>query len=152
ALEHERPETLEQRARVLVEALLLAYRVDPRLDHVLCQEVPKVGELEKVYGFEQQLAQVCRSFLFTANESIRAIDVDRAIFLIVNAVPGVIRAAVQGDPEGTGDSRLAGELSDMLVRYLSQRGVFPSPATAHPARGSETASPQRAGLRAAACR
>ncbi len=119
ALENERPETLEQRARVLVEALLLAYRVDPRLDHVLCQEVPKVGELEKVYGFEQQLAQVCRSFLFTANESIRAIDVDRAIFLIVNAVPGVIRAAVQGDPEGTGDSRLAGELSDMLVRYLS---------------------------------
>jgi hypothetical protein len=112
------PDALRERARLLIGALCEAYRVDPRLDHVLCQEVPKVGELEKVYGFEQQLGQLCRSFLFSADQPIRAIDVDRAIFLIINAVPGVIRAAVQNDPEGTGDPVLVAELSELIVRYL----------------------------------
>jgi len=110
--------TLEARARQLVRGVLTAYRVDAQLDHVLCQEVPKVGELEKVYGFEQHLAERCRSHLFT-DTHVRQVDVDRAVFLLVNAVPGVVRAAVRENPSGEGDDRLADDLTDMIVRYLA---------------------------------
>ena len=113
------PVALEARARLLVRGMMAAYRIDPQLHHVLCQEVPKVGELKKVYGFEQHLAEVCRRELFSAAEHIRLNDVDRGVFLIVNAVPSVVRASIQSDPTGEADARLADELTDMIVRYLA---------------------------------
>ena len=64
----DRPPTLRQRARLLVRGMMAAYRVDPQLHHVLCQEVPKVGELQAVYGFEQHLAEVCRRYLFSVGD------------------------------------------------------------------------------------
>jgi AcrR family transcriptional regulator len=113
------PAALAERARLLVQGMMAAYRVDPQLHHVLCQEVPKIGELQKVYGFEQHLAEVCRRYLFSVGERLRLNDVDRAVFLLVNAVPGVVRAAIQADPTGQNDARLAEELTDMIVRYLT---------------------------------
>jgi AcrR family transcriptional regulator len=109
--------TLETRAKQLVRGVITAYRVDPQLDHVLCQEVPKVGELQRVYGFEQYLAERCRAHLFS-DASVRPLDIERAVFLLVNAVPGVVRASVKEDPRGEADDRLAEELTDMIVRYL----------------------------------
>ena len=119
ALVGEAPASLADRARRLVRGMMAAYRVDTQLHHVLCQEVPKIGELQKVYGFEQHLAEVCRRYLFSAVEGIRLTDIDRAIFLLVNAVPGVIRAAIQADPLGQDDARLSDDLTDMMVRYLA---------------------------------
>jgi AcrR family transcriptional regulator len=118
ALASDPPTNLAERARRLVRGMMGAYRVDPQLHHVLCQEVPKIGELQKVYGFEQHLAEVCRRHLF-ASDRLRLTDVDRAVFLLVNAVPGVIRAAIQSDPLAQGDDRLADDLTDMIVRYLA---------------------------------
>jgi AcrR family transcriptional regulator len=113
------PTELPQRARLLVRGMIAAYRTDPQLHHVLCQEVPKVGELQKVYGFEQHLAEVCRRHLFATGEQTRMTDIDRAVFLLVNAVPSVVRAAIQADPQGQSDDRLAEDLTDMIVRYLA---------------------------------
>src|ERR1044071_338258 len=39
------PSDLHSSADTLVRALIAAYRVDPKLHHVLCQEVPKIGDL-----------------------------------------------------------------------------------------------------------
>jgi AcrR family transcriptional regulator len=111
------PVTLDVRAKQLVRGVITAYRVDPQLDHVLCQEVPKVGELQRVYGFEQYLAERCRAHLFS-DAGVRPLDIERAVFLLVNAVPGVVRASVKEDPRGEADDRLAEELTDMIVRYL----------------------------------
>ncbi len=119
ALAAEPPASLAERAHLLVLGMIAAYRVDPELHHVLCQEVPKVGELQKVYGFEQHLAEVCRRNLFAGGEPTRATDVDRTVFLLVHAVPGAIRAAIQADPAAQNDARLADELTDMIVRYLA---------------------------------
>ncbi len=115
--------SLDARARLVVRGMMAAYRIDPQLHHVLCQEVPKVGELKKVYGFEQHLAEVCRRELFIASERIRLNDVDRGVFLIVHAVPSVVRAAIQSDVTGEGDAKLADELTDMIVRYLAADAV-----------------------------
>jgi len=110
--------SLTDRARLVVRGMIAAYRVDPQLHHVLCQEVPKVGELKKVYGFEQHLAEVCRRELFSASERLRLHDIDRAVFLIVHAVPSVVRAAIQADAQAHDDARLSEELTDMITRYL----------------------------------
>jgi hypothetical protein len=98
---------------------MAAYTVEPELHHVLCQEVPKVGELQRVYGFEQHLAEVCRRHLFSNCPCVRLTDVDRAVFLLVNAVPGVIRASLQDGQHEPGNERLVEDLTDMIVRYLA---------------------------------
>lgn len=113
------PALLADRARQLVAGMIAAYRIDPQLHHVLCQEVPKVGELRRIYSFEQRLTEICRDHLFSAGERLRPIDIDRAVFLLVNALPSVIRAAIQADPSADHDPMLAEELTDMSVRYLA---------------------------------
>jgi hypothetical protein len=117
-LDGHEPGRLPESARLLVRGLIAAYRVDAALHHVLCQEVPKVGELTKVYSFEQQLAPICRHYLFAVDQHIRCKDIDRAIFMLVNAVPSVVRASVQADPGAVSDDRLVHELTDLILRYV----------------------------------
>jgi AcrR family transcriptional regulator len=105
--ENSAPSDLRHSADVLVCALIAAYRVDPKLHHVLCQEVPKIGDLKRIYDFEQTLADV-----------IRHQNIERAVFLLINAVPSVIRAAIESDAEGINDPAIASDLTDMILRYL----------------------------------
>ena len=51
-------------------------------------------------------AAAMRTRLFAAGERTRMTDIDRAVFLLVNAVPSVVRAAIQADPQGQADDRL----------------------------------------------
>jgi AcrR family transcriptional regulator len=117
-LDNAAPEDLRRSAESLVDALIAAYRVDPKLHHVLCQEVPKIGDLRRIYEFEQTLADVIRTHLHSLRHQIRHQSIDRAVFLLINAIPSVIRASIEGDSEGNDDSALAVELTDMILRYL----------------------------------
>ena len=112
------PGDLRHSAEVLVSALIAAYRVDPKLHHVLCQEVPKIGDLRRIYEFEQSLSEVIRTHLESLRHQIKHSNIDRAVFLLINAIPSVIRAAIEGDTEGADDSSLTAELTDMILRYL----------------------------------
>jgi len=112
------PSDLRNSADVLVTALIAAYRVDPKLHHVLCQEVPKIGDLRRIYEFEQILADVIRKHLQSLRHQIRHQNIERAVFLLINAMPSVIRAAVENDPDGSNDDALAADLTDMMLRYL----------------------------------
>lgn len=121
---------LRRSAETLVSALIAAYRVDPKLHHVLCQEVPKIGDLRRIYEFEQSLSDVIRTHLHSLRHQIKHQNIDRAVFLLINAIPSVIRAAIEGDSEGADDSALTGELTDMILRYLvyvpsEESGQFP---------------------------
>jgi AcrR family transcriptional regulator len=112
------PSDLHSSADTLVRALISAYRVDPKLHHVLCQEVPKIGDLRRIYEFEQTLADVVRRHLQSLRHQIRHQNIDRAVFLLINAVPSVIRAAIEGDADGANDPALRADLTDMILRYL----------------------------------
>jgi AcrR family transcriptional regulator len=109
---------LSEGARRVARALIAAYRVDPALHTVLCEEVPRVGELEDVYAFERWLLTHGREELEQLRAHLRIGDVERAIFLLGHALPGVIRAAVRTDPDGRDDARLAEELAELGLRYL----------------------------------
>jgi hypothetical protein len=130
-LEELAPGDLRRSAETLVSALIAAYRVDPKLHHVLCQEVPKIGDLRRIYEFEQGLSNVIRTHLHSLRHQIKHQNIDRAVFLLINAIPSVIRAAIEGDSEGADDDALAGELTDMILRYLvyipsDESGQFPA--------------------------
>lgn len=123
-------------AQRVAAALIVAYRANARLDEVLCQEVPKLGELRNVYGFEAWIAAHARRYLDPIAEELRVDDLDRAVFLLVHAVPAVIRAAVQADPEGRDDARLAADIAELGLRYLgAERRVHDSGIPASLARG-----------------
>ncbi|HEX4352026.1 MAG TPA: TetR/AcrR family transcriptional regulator [Polyangiales bacterium] len=117
-LDDSAPEDLRRSAENLVDALIAAYRVDPKLHHVLCQEVPKIGDLRRIYEFEESLSNVIRTHLHSLRHQIKHQSIDRAVFLLINAIPSVIRAAIETDAEGREDSTLASELTDMILRYL----------------------------------
>jgi AcrR family transcriptional regulator len=117
-LDNAAPEDMRRSAETLVDALIAAYRIDPKLHHVLCQEVPKIGDLRRIYEFEQTLADVIRTHLHSLRHQIRHQSIDRAVFLLINAIPSVIRAAIESDTDGHDDSTLAVELTDMILRYL----------------------------------
>ena len=59
-----------------------------------------------------------RRHLQSLRHQIRHQNIDRAVFLLINAVPSVIRAAIEGDSEGVNDPLLRGDLTDMILRYL----------------------------------
>src|SRR4029077_6752277 len=107
------PADLRQSADIIVCALIGAYRVDPKLHHVLCQEVPKIGDLRRIYEFEQILADVFKRHLQSLRHQSRHQNSERAVFLLINAVPSVIRAAIESDAEGANDAALTSDLTDM---------------------------------------
>lgn len=110
--------TLQENTRMVVGALIAAYRVNPRLHEVLCQEVPKVGELKRVYELEEKLSDAGRRYLLGHKINIRPENLERAMFLLGHAVPPVIRAAVKADPLASEDHELAAELTELVLRYL----------------------------------
>jgi AcrR family transcriptional regulator len=125
------PSDLRHSADVLVTALIAAYRVDPKLHHVLCQEVPKIGDLRRIYEFEQILADVVRKHLQSLRHQIRHSNIERAVFLLINAVPSVIRASIENDATGDNDQDLIEDLTDLILRYLcytpaAESGQFPA--------------------------
>jgi AcrR family transcriptional regulator len=105
-------------ARRVALGLIAAYRVNARLHDVLCQEVPKVANLGSVYDFEAWVVARGREHLDAISHEVRLADLDRAMFLLSHAVPSAIRAAVQADPEGRDDARLAEEVAELALRYL----------------------------------
>lgn len=112
------PAGLSESARRVARALIAAYRVDPALHTVLCEEVPRAGAIEGVHAFERWLVEQGRGRLEALRPHLRIGDVERATFLLVHALPGVIRAAVRADPEGRDDGQLAEEIAELALRYL----------------------------------
>jgi AcrR family transcriptional regulator len=111
---------LPEAVRCVIRAMGAAYRVNPALYHVLCQEVPKIGKLRRVYDFERQVARLNRQYLNSHKHELRKEDLSRACFVVLNSVAAVVRAAVAQEPEHDLDDRLLDELTDLCLRYLQR--------------------------------
>ena len=88
-----------------------------------------IGSLYQYFPSKEALV-ACRRQLFSVDDRLRLHDVDRAVFMLVHAIPSVVRAAIQADPSGAADETLASDLTDMIVRYLSNE---PAELSAHAA-------------------
>ena len=82
---------IEVAVRKLVEAVVLAQRIHPKLHKVLNEEVPRVGALARVVELEARLAETLRLALVARCGEIRPPALGLTAFLLVHAVDGVVK-------------------------------------------------------------
>ena len=112
---------LEQAVRKLVGAAIDAHRVDPKLHHVLAEQIPRTGRLDKVEATLREAHVGFRAYLEDHQEKFRAVDLDLAAFVCVTSIEALTHRAVLHHPEFLSDETtgtLIDEATRLVVRYL----------------------------------
>ena len=107
-------------ARSVVEGLLGLYRAAPALHRVLAVEGLRVTPAERVQAFDARIVGAIKVFLVNASPSIRRSDVDAAAFVAYQSVRAAMLAYLIEQPPGVSERALVDELTDLVVRYLSE--------------------------------
>jgi AcrR family transcriptional regulator len=85
---------VEKAMRQLVAIAVKAHRVDPRLHRVLAEQIPRVGELEKLTNFNTENYTLFRTYLEDHRDEIRITDPELASFVCVTAIEALTHNAV----------------------------------------------------------
>jgi AcrR family transcriptional regulator len=110
---------VERAAREIVQLMIEAHRIQPKLHRVLAEQIPRVGRLEYVERVDVEACQLVRAYLEAHADEIRDVDLDLAAFLSVGCVEAMTHIAVLRRPELLEDPRFVDELVTMVVRYLA---------------------------------
>jgi AcrR family transcriptional regulator len=85
---------VDQAMRELVAIAVKAHRVDPRLHHVLAEQIPRVGRLEKVETFGRENVALFQAYLEGHREELRVDDLELASFVCVTTIEAISHDAV----------------------------------------------------------
>ena len=104
----------------VVQAMLSAHAVNPKLHKVFVEQVPRIGRLERIQEIEVRALALARSFLeHRASELRKGLDLDLASFIVVATVEALTHAAVLYRPDLLVDGRMLNEVRDVILRYLT---------------------------------
>ena len=109
-------------ARQLVQSVIEAHAVDPKLHRILTEQVPRVGKLAQLMeDLDTHAEGAVRAYLERHKDELRVKDLALATFVVVHAVEtvthrGVLLPRVEG-PEAR--EHLVNEVVDLIVRYLA---------------------------------
>lgn len=78
----------------LVRIAVKAHHVDPNLHRVLSEQIPRMGPLEKVEGFNRNYFTLFKAFLERHRDEIQVRDLDLASFICVTAIEALAHNAV----------------------------------------------------------
>jgi AcrR family transcriptional regulator len=112
---------LEATLRRLITAGIEAQRHGPALLRSL-EQVPNTVFRRRLDAGKQKLTGVLREILENYKGSLRRIDLDRAVTLLINAAEGIGYNEITAE---YGD-RFSDELTDLFVRYLVDARADPS--------------------------
>ena len=110
--------TLEERTRELMRGLVEAYAVNPRLQQVLLQQVPRMGLLNGLQEVQVRLESLVRGSLSRNLAHVRPRNLELAVFLLLRAVRGAIWATLTERPELVREPEFVEELSALALGYL----------------------------------
>jgi AcrR family transcriptional regulator len=110
--------TVREAVEVVIRATFAAHRVNPRLHRVLIEQVPRMGELDRVDGFDLQALMVIEGFLQAHKRELRRHDVRMAGRVAMMAVRGVTLSTLIRGPSALEDEALVAETADLVCRYL----------------------------------
>jgi AcrR family transcriptional regulator len=85
---------VEQAMRKLVAIAVRAHRVNPRLHHVLAEQIPRVGKLEKLETFNRENYTLFRTYLESHRDELRVDDLELASFICVTSIEALTHNAV----------------------------------------------------------
>ena len=110
--------TIADATRAVVRAVFAAHRVNPKLHRVLLEQVPRIGTLDRIDGFEEQTQMLVTAYLSARAHEVRRTNVALAARVAVLAVRGTTLWTVMRAPEQLEDDALIDEITDLIVRYL----------------------------------
>jgi len=110
---------LRRAARELVELMIRAHAVEPKLHRVFAEQVPRVGPLARITGLERRLENMTRTVLEGMNERVRPQNLDVAAFIVTQTVDALTHAAVLYRPDKLASEEFVDEVVELVVRYLA---------------------------------
>lgn len=112
---------VEKAVRMLVEVAVRAHRVDPRLHRVVAEQIPRVGELEKLATFNRENFALFRAYLESHRDELRIDDLELASFVCVTTIEALTHSAVLHHAKVMSDERmnkLIDEATRLVTGYL----------------------------------
>src|SRR5579885_732818 len=112
---------IEIAAREFVSLGIRGHRVNPRLQAVLSEQIPRVGRLENMEANLREGYALVRGYLEAHRDEIEVSDIDLAAFICVTVVEALTHAAVLHRPDiltGEKASKFVDDVTRLLVRYL----------------------------------
>lgn len=110
--------SIRANVRAILEAVVEAKRMNPKLHRVFVEQVPRIGELQAVFDVNQQIAEMVSGILRSRPETVRPKNLDLAAYILVHSVLAVTHAVLVERPQSLDDGSLIDELADMFVSYL----------------------------------
>ena len=112
---------VEQAIRKLVAAAVKAHRVDPKLHRVLAEQIPRVGELEKLETLNRENFALFRAYLESHRDGLRVDDLELASFVCVTSIEALTHNAVLHHSKMMFDERmdaLIDQATRLVIGYL----------------------------------
>lgn len=110
---------IRRAVRELVELMIRAHAVEPKLHRVFMEQVPRVGPLERIVALERRFEALVREVLEQLRPRVRPRNLEIAAFVVIQAVEALTHAAVLYHPEKLADEEFVDEAVELVVRYLA---------------------------------
>ncbi len=103
--------------RTYVKAMIEAHTVDPALHRVFVQQMMHIG-LHHLEQIDRASRDVVQAYLEAHRDEILPQDTALAAFVLVRSVEAVVHGMVLEPPDFIDPDALAGEVTDLVLRYL----------------------------------
>ena len=112
---------VEKAVRQLVAVAFKAHRVDPRLHHVIAEQIPRVGKLENLANFNRENFTLFRTYLEGHRDELCVDDLELASYICVTTIEALTHNAVLHHSKTLSDTAmeaLIDESARLITRYL----------------------------------
>jgi AcrR family transcriptional regulator len=110
--------TVEDAAREMVNLMVRAHAIDPRLHKALVEQVPRIGRLEHVHAIEDDVLTITRAYLEARKEELGIKNTEVAAFIVVHAIEALTHRAVLMRPELLDEPAFIDDVTRLVVGYL----------------------------------
>jgi AcrR family transcriptional regulator len=100
----------------LIKAALAAHAVNPRLHHVLNEQMPRSEAMRQ--ADDAQMEAMLRSFLAPRSDQLQPKNLDLTVFILARTIKTLIHGALLDRPELLENGELEQEIMTMLSAYL----------------------------------
>ncbi len=101
----------------VIDALMAAHLVEPRLHRVLTEQVPRLGKVNQQREINRRAREVAGRFLEARRAELTVRDLPTAAFVVVEIVEALIHATV--DEPDVDPERVRTEANALVLRYLA---------------------------------
>jgi AcrR family transcriptional regulator len=107
--------------REVIKAMVDLHRLDPPLHRVLVEQVPRLGDLEKINDTNRQILELMRSYLAQKFADGNLARLDLVLFVVFNVVETLTHQAVLYRSDLLRTEELTDEICALVELYIRAR-------------------------------